>query len=329
MTLDAPTYVERTSDSAFRAALDRGDSIVRIKGARQMGKTSLLSRGLQYARSRGVIAVTVDFQLLNAAHLESIESLLRTIGNWLLKQLSLDLSLDDVWDPLQGASWNLRDLMLEILDRVPARIVWGLDEVDRLFTCEFRNEVFGLFRSWHNDRALNPDLPWNRLTLAMSYATEAHLFLEDLNQSPFNVGTRITLQDFTPGEVADLNQRYGSPLRDNRELAEYCALLGGHPFLTHRGLHEMASTGVSLADLRRRAEHADGPFGDHLRRLLMLLARDAAMCEAVRALMAGKPFPSPDQCSRLWSGGVVVGDTPESVRMRCRLYEGYLGRHLR
>ena len=329
LTLGSPVYITRNSDHAFHRALACGDRTIRIKGARQMGKTSLLSRGLQAARDQGALTVTTDFQLLNAAHLESIDALLRTIGRWLIRQLPVELSLDDFWDPLQGASWNFRDLLLELLARVPGRVVWGLDEVDRLFTCEFRNEVFGLFRSWHNDRALNPSLPWNRLTLAMSYATEAHLFLADLNQSPFNVGTRITLQDFTPQEVSDLNDRYGRPLRNLRELEEYWQLLGGHPYLTHRGLHEMAATASSLDSLRQRAEHADGPFGDHLRRLLLLLARDPEMAAAVRQILAGQPELSSNQHCRLWSGGVVVGDSPDAVRVRCQLYASYLERHLR
>ena len=103
-------------------------------------------------------------------------------------------------------------------------LVWGLDEVDRLFppAC-FGSEVFGLFRSWHNRRALDPSGPWSRLTLAIAYATEAHLFITDLNQSPFNVGTRLTLEDFAPAQVADLNGRYGLPLPDGEAVARFHA----------------------------------------------------------------------------------------------------------
>jgi hypothetical protein len=328
LTLGSPVYIERSSDHLFHTALKRGDSIIRIKGARQMGKTSLLSRGLQHAREQEVVTVVTDFQQLNSVHLDSIDSLLRTLGAWLLRQVPLDLSLDDCWDSLQGASWNLRDLILAVLARISQPLVWCMDEVDRLFTCAFRNEVFGLFRSWHNDRALNPSLPWHRLTLAMSYATEAHLFLADLNQSPFNVGTRVSLQDFSPDEVADLNARYGAPLQTAGELAEYCDLLGGHPFLTHRGLYEMAATGISLPDLCRSAGHEDGPFGDHLRRLLMLLARDTDLSTTVQAMLAGRAAPSPDHYTRLWSGGVIAGNSAGAARMRCRLYALYLGRYL-
>lgn len=48
------------------------------------------------------------------------------------------------------------------------------------------------------------------LVIALGYATEADLFVADVNQSPFNVGTPISLEDFDPEQVADLNRRYGS-----------------------------------------------------------------------------------------------------------------------
>src|SRR3712207_8553609 len=57
-------------------------------------------------------------------------------------------------------------------------------------------------------------------------ATEAHLFISDLSQSPFNVGVRLELHDFTWEQVRDLNARYGEPLGDE-QLQQYFALVGG------------------------------------------------------------------------------------------------------
>src|SRR5207302_6298972 len=114
----------------------------------------------------------------------------------------------------------------------------------RLFTCSFGSEIFGLFRSWHNERALEPACPWSRLTLAITCATEAHLFLSDLNQSPFNVGTRLELGDFSLEQVGDLNRSYGRPLPDEA-LTRFHRLVGGHPYLVRRGLQEIAVRGQS------------------------------------------------------------------------------------
>src|SRR5205085_11513827 len=148
----------------------------------------------------------------------------------------------------------------EVLGKISGPLVWGLDEVDRLFTCPFGSEVFGLFRSWHNERSLDPTGPWQRLTLAIVYATEAHLFITDINQSPFNVGTRLTLEDFTFEQVAELNGRYGSPLPDSASLQRFYALVGGNPYLVQRGLDEISSRGLNAEALEHEVEQDDGAF---------------------------------------------------------------------
>src|SRR6185369_14035553 len=116
--------------------------------------------------------------------------------------------------------------------------------------------------SWHNARALDPEGAWGGLTLAIAYATEAHLFITNLNQSPFNVGTRLMLEDFTRAQVADLNSRYNFPLQGEDEIDRFHHLLGGHPYLVQRSLREMASRGMSLADFTTQADRDEGFLGD-------------------------------------------------------------------
>jgi hypothetical protein len=199
--------------------------------------------------------------------------------------------------------------------------------VDQLFACAYGSEIFGLFRSWHNERALDPSSPWFRFTLAMAYATEARLFITDLNKSPFNVGTRLTLEDFTPAQVADLNHRHGSPLNEEEE-ARFYDLVGGHPSLVRRGLYELAANNSGLAALERQADQDEGVFGDHLRRMLAALSRDPELCEAVRAVLAGRPCPSAESFYRLRTAGVLAGDSAEDARPRCQLYAEYLKKRL-
>jgi DNA-binding winged helix-turn-helix (wHTH) protein len=326
--LDSRFYVERETDKEFRAAVERRDSVVLVKGARQVGKTSLLARSLQQARAAGARVVLTDFQLLNASHLASVETLLRMLAKSLADQLELAVSPDQIWDADLGPSMNFtRYVRREVLGSSEAPLVWGLDEVDRLFTCSFGSEVFGLFRSWHNARSLDPAGPWPRLTLAMAYATEAHLFITDVHQSPFNVGTRLVLEDFTLEQVAELNRRYGSPLSE-AEVERFFRLVGGHPYLVRCGLHEMAAHGASYDALEAQADHDEGPFGDHLRRLLISLSQDAALCDVVRGVIEGQPVPTAESFYRLRSAGVVVGDSARGARPRCRLYANYLERHL-
>jgi DNA-binding winged helix-turn-helix (wHTH) protein len=329
MAVDSQFYVVRPPDEAFHAAIARHDSIVLVKGARQMGKTSLLARGLQQARDRDCRVVLSDFQKLNTAHLAALDTLYLTLGGMLAEQLDLEVFPEGVWQAQRGPNGNFeRYVQRQVLGTLQAPLVWGLDEVDRLFTYPFGNEVFGLFRAWHNERALDPQGPWGRLTLAIAYATEAHLFITDPHQSPFNVGTRLTLEDFTYDQVADLNRRYGSPLRNAAEVERLFRLVGGQPYLVRRGLHELVTQHLTIAALADQAAREEGLFGDHLRRLLVLLAPDAALCEAVREVLQGRPCPDYPRFYRLRSAGVLAGESPQDARPRCQLYATYLERHL-
>jgi hypothetical protein len=327
--LASPYYVARAADQEFHEALARRDSVVLIKGAREMGKTSLLGRGLQQARETGARVVLTDFQLLTVDQLESAERFYLTVGSLLADRLELDVFPEQVWSAHLGPGMNFdRYLRREVLSRISGPLVWGLDQVDVLTTCDFGTEVFSLMRSWHNQRVTDPDGPWGRLTLVIAYATEAHLFIADVNQSPFNVGTRVTLDDFTLDEVAELNRRHDSPLRDRAEVQRFYGLVGGHPYLVRRGLHEMSGGGIELGDIEREAEHDEGIFGDHLRRLLGVLARNPALIEATREVLQGRPCPTGESFYRLRSAGIIAGTSAGGAAPRCRLYAGYLARHL-
>src|ERR1043166_1843945 len=327
--LDSKFYLVRPTDTLFLDAIRRRDSVVLVKGARQMGKTSVLARGLQQARAEGSRVVVTDFQKLNASDLESAEAFFVALGGLIADQLDLDVYPEDVWKPRRAPSVNFeRYVRREVLEKVDGPLVWGMDEVDRLFTCPFGSEVFGLFRTWHNERAVDPEAPWGRLTLAIVYATEAHLFIADQNQSPFNVGTRLELKDFTVDQVWELNARYGSPLRVGEELERFYRLLGGHPYLVRRGLHELVTGGFTLEAFEEMAGRDEGPFGDHLRRILVLLARDPVLADITRAVLSGYPCPTSEAFYRLRSAGVMSGDTQADLRPRCQLYAAYLKRHL-
>lgn len=327
--LGSAFYLERPTDAQFLDAVGRRESLVLVKGARQMGKTSLLARGLEYARKLGARTIHTDFQKFTTPDLETPERFFMTLGEWIADQLDLDVMPEDDWNPRRSASVNFeRYLRREALEKIPEAVVWGLDEVDRLFTASYASDVFGLFRSWHNERSLNPNRPWSRLTLAIAYATEAHLFITDINQSPFNVGIRLSLEDFTFEQVKELNRRHGSPLGSEGEASRFFRLTSGHPYLTRRGLHELTAQTLTVNRFEALADRDEGPYGDHLRRLLVSLSRDAELSEAVRGVLVGRPVASQESFYRLRSAGVLVGDIAREARMRCQLYTAYLERHL-
>jgi DNA-binding winged helix-turn-helix (wHTH) protein len=325
LPLSSRFYIARDTDEEFKAAIARCDSVVLVKGARQIGKTSLLARGLQEARAAGAAIVLTDFQHLMSTAFESPEKLVLMLSEMIADQLDLQVSPHEAWNGYLSPSTNFeRYLRREALGKIESPLVWGLDEVDRLFSLDYASEIFGLFRSWHNLRALDPQGPWGRMTLAMAYATEAHLFITDLNQSPFNVGTNLTLKDFTSEQVGELNRRYGEPLRNESEAIRFHGLIGGHPYLTQRGLYEMVRRKITLAEVEAEADRDEGLFGDHLRRTLAALERDGAMREALCGLLHGRTVLTAASFYRLRAAGVIVGDSPEQAAPRCELYARYL-----
>lgn len=326
--VDSPFYMVRDTDAAFQKALTKRDSIVLVKGARQVGKTSLLARGLHQARQAGARVILTDFQKLNATQLESPDSLYISLATTITRQLELPVSPRDVWEPDLGPNMNMEMfLQIHVMPAVPGHLIWGMDEVDRLFSCSFGSEVFGLFRSWHNERSLNPFSSLSRLTLAIAYATEAHLFITDLNQSPFNVGTRLELADFTTDQISELNRLYGSPFLPDA-LARFESLIGGQPYLVRAGLDQAANGADEVERLLATADSDEGIFRDHLRRLLLAVSRTSNLVEVLRAMIAGQGFPKPDDFYRLRAAGILAGAAPQQARFRCPLYASYFARQL-
>ncbi len=322
--LDSPFYIPRPADQELKTAIDWGDGLVLLKGPGGVGKTSLLARGLQHARTGGAYVALSNLQACNAEQLASADSLLRALAVDLSDQLDLDPP-DSHWSAHRGANANLsRYLRRLVLAGTAARLVWAIDEVDRLVGLDFGTEVLAMFRTWHNERALDPGGPWERLTLVLTYATEAHLLIDDLNLSPFNVGTRIDLGDFTRAEVEELNRRSGSPLRNEQEISGFLCLVGGCPYLVRRGLAEMVRHSLDFAAFHAATLQPCGPFAAHLQRVFTLVTSDAALRRAVHSLLQPQSPPIPTSSFyRLRTAGIITGATEGEARFRSGLYEAH------
>ena len=195
-------------------------------------------------------------------------------------------------------------------------IVWAIDEADAIFDCDFRSSVFGLFRSWYNARVLNAASIWSRFTLVLAYSTEAHLFITNLNQSPFNVGTRFSLRDFTLQQVVELNERYGSPIGTDAEVREMYEWLGGHPFLTRLCLYEMTASGKTYTDLHLVSGLDDSVFAEHLDRMRVGITGDSCLAVAIRQLLLGEQPISQESYLRLRAGGILNGASNRDAQFR-------------
>jgi hypothetical protein len=288
----------------------------------------LLARALHHARQRGAIVLLTNWQNLAHAELECAETFFLTIAHSIVDQLHLDAIPEEAFEPRHSAATNFeRFLRRSVLPTIDKPIVWGIDEADRLFPCAFRDDVFGRFRSWHNERALDPNGPWQQVSFLMAYSTEASLFIKNKNRSPFNVGTHITLRDLTLPQVSDLNVRYGSPASSD-ETTKIHHLVGGHPYLTQRIFQVLQHGQEDFARIEAQADQENGHFSDHLDRMRFALLLDGELTEAVRRWLRREALPSLHDFARLCAAGVTVGNAPSDMQPRCPLYRRYLIRNL-
>lgn len=316
-------YIERDTDLEFAKALRAGESILLVKGPRQIGKTSLLGRGARLVKELGLRSTVTDFQKLSSSHLASDETFYRLLASTLARQLKIDYDFESEWLDVFGANMNMDNFVRHLLEISELPIVWFMDEADKLFGVPFASDFFGLVRSWHNSRATEPDGPWSRFTVVIGYATEAHLFIEDLNQSPFNVGRQFPLKSFTLGQTKDLNDRYGSPLSQT-QVEELWNLIGGQPFLTRRALDHVARGTSRFETLMESATRDDGPFGDHLKRIIISVSQLPEVLESLKSSMKDPKLQGSSGIHRLVAAGVAVQSSDGSIALSCELYRSYL-----
>ncbi len=276
-------------------------------------------------RSDGRRSVFLDLQQLDDAHLADLNSLLVSLAKRVTRALKTKVQPEEVWDESFGAKDSFADFLTAVLEEdEEAPVLLVLDEVDRVFDRPYRADFFAAVRGWHNRRATEP--AWERLDLAIGHATDPALWIDDLNQSPFNVGERLRVDDFNAAELRQLDARHGAPL--GGEVTDLRRLVGGQPYLARQALYALATERWTVAELRAVAAEDSGPFGDHLRGLLWKLRRNKRLCEAMKIAVHRGGCADEMDFQRLRAAGLVAGDERRTARPRYELYRKYFGKHL-
>ncbi|HLK61187.1 MAG TPA: AAA-like domain-containing protein [Chthonomonadaceae bacterium] len=250
---DATSYVTRKADEELFQALTRTEYCY-ILTSRQMGKSSLMIRTavrLLEARTRVVV---LDLTAIgqNLTPEQWYDGLLQDMA----QQLDLEDEMDALWErserfgPLQRFLSALREVVLS--DDQPSPVVLFVDEIDTVRSLPFStDEFFAAIRECYNRRAKDPR--FERLTFCLLGVAAPTDLIRDTRMTPFNIGRRIELTDFTLGEAAPLAEGLASRkgAKTQREnTGSVGALLaapwgegvlqrilywtGGHPYLTQR-----------------------------------------------------------------------------------------------
>jgi hypothetical protein len=181
-----------------------------------------------------------------------------------------------------------------------------------------------MLRSWHNNRATTPI--WKRLDLVLVTSTEPYQLIENLNQSPFNVGQVIELHDFSVAQVAALVMRHGVQLGE-AQMQQLMELLGGHPYLVRRSLYLLASGQLSIEQLFATATEDRGPFGDHLRYHLFRMNDKPDLIAGMLQVIRRQTCQDERVFFRLRGAGLVRRQR-QTVVPRCGLYAAYFQEYL-
>ena len=322
LPIDSSLYVQRLKAQADSfAAIDQPGALIRIKGARRTGKTSLMARLAQQAQQRGYQPVLISFQLADKPVLQNLDQLLQ----WFCASVGLELGLapkmETYWDSLFGSKVSCKIYFEQyLLSSSDRPIILMLDDVDRLFRdVEIADEFFGLLRTWYEDAKVSD--VWKQLRIVIAQSSEVYIPL-NINKSPFNVGLAIPLSPFTPADVQTLVAAYGLE-QSVPEATALCQLVRGQVYLTHLAIDYVWRTAATLAEVLHN------PLGVHvflpyLQHQLREVQQQPELTQALSYLLAKQSVP-PDLLTsvyQLQSMGLIVLDD-DGPRIACDLFERY------
>jgi len=229
-TIPPHLYVERSADKQLKYIIEDMQRPGYVLVARQMGKTNLLFNARRNLESNSRKFVYIDLSNNFSTERECYEFIIGSI---------LDVLDDELWeirDEIDKIS--IRTItdhvfytksLLKILRHLNRDLVIILDEIDALRTSEYSDNIFAVIRSNYFARSNFPEL--EKLTYILSGVIEPKDLIKDRNKSPFNIGEKIYLDDFSREEFGDFISK--SKLELSSHLIEHIfSWTNGNPRLT-------------------------------------------------------------------------------------------------
>lgn len=339
LPLESESYVERDCDRALFEALHAGKYCY-VLNSRQMGKSSLSIRTLARLEREGRTAISLDLTQMGGRNVTAEQWYLgmaaelgRSVG--LRSQVLAYCRENAGFGPMRRFFGAIREVLLETLE---GPIVICIDEIDATRNLAFdADEFFAGIRECFNRRAQDP--AFHRLTFCLLGVAVPSDLIRNPGTTPFNVGERVYLRDFSLAEVQPLARALGPNGEALVQRVHYWTQ--GHPFLTQSLCAAIAADvgiqsapqvdalvetemfgpkardrNINLADVANRALNAGAAEPDPERFRADLLS-------AYERIRAGKPLPD-DESNRVASllklSGLVRSDDMR-LRVRNRIYE--------
>ncbi len=301
----------RGADAELYERLLTGDFCY-VLTARQMGKSSLMASTAKRLEGEGVHTAIVDLTRTGTER-GAVEGTQWYFGVTyeIHKKLGITELLRPWWQEradlpsVQRLTEFFREMVLATW---LGRVVIFIDEIDSTIGLPFADDFFAAIRACHNARATDP--AFERLTFALLGVASPDQLIRDTARTPFNIGYRIDLTDFTPEEACPLaDGLHPDPEVASRRLDRVLHWTGGHPYLTQalcRATEEKSREGAA-------AEAIVDPLVEDLF-LSSRAQREETNLRYTRARLAAKGA-SGREILRLYQrvrGGRIIADEPTS-----------------
>ncbi len=237
----AGLYLSRQADTELLQLCQQG-TFAYVLTPRQMGKSSLMIRTAEQLMAAGTQAVIIDLTQIGTGV---------TADQWYMD--FLDLVASQLYLSTDGRAWwqaqttgntlRLTRFFQEVvLAEVEEPVVIFVDEIATTLSLDFTDDFYTAIRYLYVARANDSRL--RRLSFVLIGVATPGDLIRDPKRTPFNIGQRVDLTDFTLAEALPLAAGLNLPETQARpSLEQVLAWTNGHPYLTQRLCQALTQTG--------------------------------------------------------------------------------------
>jgi hypothetical protein len=226
-------YVERSADRQVKNILEDMGRPGYVLVSRQMGKTNLLINARRKYSNDNDRFIYVDLSNLFDNEIQCFRNIIDTAIETNLDVFSqLEIEIRDYRksnSELPPHKQHEKELRM-LLNTIKGKLIIILDEIDALTKVEYSDRIFAQIRSIYFARTNYNE--FDRLTYLLSGVVEPSELIKDPKISPFNIGEKIFLNDFTRIEFDSFLQKAELSLLDEKIKNRIFYWTNGNPRLT-------------------------------------------------------------------------------------------------